>query len=486
MRVLFATPEIAPWVKAGGLGDVSAALPTALARAGIDMRVLVPGYPALLSAFPQRQPIAHIDHPAGALRAATLSRVVRAGAPDLLLLESAGDYERPGGPYQDPRGHDWADNPLRFGLLSRVAALLASSDTPLDWKPAILHCNDWPTALAPAYLRYRLHGASASVVTIHNLAFQGLADASMLGALDLPDEAMRIDGVEFHGRISFLKAGLQHGDRITTVSPTYAREICEPEHGCGLDGLLRYRRERRSGDLSGILNGIDSAEWNPALDPHLAANYSADRLDARLANRGALAARLGINLDADTPLLGMVSRMTHQKGTDLVLAAAHTLIADGACLAVLGSGDTAMQQAWRELAMVHRGRIGLQIGFDESLAHLIEAGADLFLMPSRFEPCGLNQMYSLAYGTPPVVRATGGLADTVVDCNAHTRATGAANGFSFTGLAAADLVAAIRRAITAWREPALWRELQRNGMARDWGWSEPARQYVQLYRSLAP
>ena len=480
-RVLFATPEIAPWVKTGGLGDVSAALPAALAQAGIGVRVLVPAYPALLDAFPERETIANVVQPGGRLAPAALSCAALRPGLELLLLECPTYYERFGGPYQDRTGRDWSDNALRFGLLSKIAALLASTRTPLDWQPDVLHCNDWQTALASAYLHYRLEPAARSVTTIHNLAFQGLFAASLLEALDLPASAMAIDGVEFHGQISFLKAGLQHADRITTVSPTYAREICEPEHGCGLDGLLRHRRDRRASDLRGILNGVDTDEWNPATDRHIAATYDAASLGAKALNRTALAERMGLELDAGTPLLGMVGRLTHQKGVDLVLAAAPALLERGARLAVLGAGEAAMERAWRELAESHPGRIAVQLRFDESLAHQIEAGADMFLMPSRFEPCGLNQMYSLAYGTPPVVRATGGLADTVVDCDARSRAGGTANGFRFADPTVAQLLDATMRAIDAWRDPRLWRELQRNGMSRDWGWSAAARHYAELY-----
>ena len=485
LRILFATPEIAPWVKTGGLGDVSAALPAALAEAGIEVRVLVPAYPALVAAFPDRVALAGIDEPGGQLLPATLSRVVLRPRLELLLLECPACYERLGGPYQDRSGHDWADNALRFGLLSKVAALLASTESPLDWTPDVLHCNDWQTALAPAYLRYGLEPACATVTTVHNLAFQGLFAPSLLGALDLPAAAMAINGVEFHGRISFLKAALQHSDRITTVSPTYAVEICEAEHGFGLDGLLRHRRDRRAGDLVGILNGIDAAEWNPATDRAIAAQYDASSLDAKRVNRAALATRLGLEVGDDTPILGMVSRMTRQKGADLVIDAAPMLIARGARLAVLGSGEHPLERAWRALAAAHPARIAVHVGFDEPLAHRIEAGADLFLMPSRFEPCGLNQMYSLAYGTPPVVRATGGLADTVVDCTPQSLADGSANGFSFGPPTTRALLGAVERALAAWRDPALWRRLQRNGMTRDWSWRTAARRYAELYRSCA-
>jgi len=477
MRVLFATSEIAPWVKTGGLGDVSAALPSALADLGHDVRVLVPAYPPLLAAFPHRTVLASIEHPAGQLLPATVSTVALRPGLGLLLLECPSFYERAGGPYQDPQGRDWDDNALRFGLLSKVAALLASQVSPLDWQPDVLHCNDWQTALAPAYLRYRLQAVAKTVVTIHNLAFRGLFPPDTLADLDLPPDAWAIDGVEFHGQLSFLKAGLQHADQITTVSPTYAREICEAEHGFGLDGLLRHRRSR----LRGILNGIDTREWNPATDRLIAATYSSDTLDAKAVNRAAISARLEISTTPDTPLLGMISRMTHQKGTDLVLAIAESLVARGARLAILGTGEPAMEQAWRALAAAHPGRIGVRIGFDETLAHLIEAGSDMFLMPSRFEPCGLNQMYSLAYGTPPIVHATGGLADTVVDAGDRTHPADAANGFSFQPATQRSLLDAVTRAIAAWRDPPRWRVLQRRGMARDWGWSTAARAYAEAY-----
>lgn len=486
LRILFATPEAAPWVKTGGLGDVSAALPAALAEAGLEVRVLLPAYPAVVSAFPGRVALAQVERPGAELLPATISRVPLQPRLELLLVECPACYERHGGPYQDRSGRDWPDNALRFGLLSKLAALLASNETPLDWRPDVLHCNDWQTALAPAYLRYRHEPIAATVTTIHNLAFQGLFPMTRIHALDLPAAATTVEGVEFHGKISFLKAGLQHSDRLTTVSPTYAREICEPEHGFGLDGLLRHRRDLRNGDLVGILNGIDTREWDPATDGSIAARYSARSLALKQLNRAALGERLGLALKADTPLLGMISRLTRQKGADLVIEAAPALLARGARLAVLGSGDDDLEARWRALAAAHPGRIAAHVGFDEALAHLIEAGADMFLMPSRFEPCGLNQMYSLAYGTPPVVRATGGLADTVVDCTPGTLADGSANGFTFGPAAAHALLAAVDRALGAWRDQGTWRRLQRSGMARDWGWRPAAAQYARLYRSIVP
>ena len=477
MKVLFVVSEIAPWVKTGGLGDVAAALPAAMHAAGLDIRILVPAYPALKAAFPDALPLA--DFPAlgynVSLHAATINQGAAQGLP-LYLLECSDWFERPGNPYLGPDGLDWPDNALRFGLLSRVAALLAGSDSPLDWRPDILHCNDWQTALAPAYLHYLPPAtAAASVLTIHNLAFQGLCARKLLPALELPERAWAMDGVEYYGHLSFLKAGLQFADAITTVSPTYAQEIQTTATGMGLDGLLRHR----AGQLTGILNGIDTAQWNPATDPYLAASYDVDRLDGKTSNKAALRIELGLAA-ADMPVLGIVSRFTEQKGLDLVIDIAKELAALPVQLAVLGNGEHEMEAAFRTLAAQWPRQFAVHIGFDEGLAHRIEAGADLFLMPSRFEPCGLNQMYSLRYGTPPIVRATGGLADTVIDA-ANTRR---GNGFVFTQATPAALLATIRRAVTRWHNVPRWKTLQRRGMSADFGWNSPTRHYADLYQTL--
>ncbi len=479
LPVLFASSELGPWMKTGGLGDVTAALPRALASLGMEVRVLVPGYPELLDAFPRRRTVAVIAPFAG-LPGASLSTARLAPRLSVLILECPTCFDRPGGPYVDARGEDWADNALRFGLLSRTAALLASVESPLAWRPRVLHCNDWQTALAPAYLRYVLQPTAASVVTIHNLAFQGLFAAESLQPLGLPAHAFTFDGVEFYGQLSFLKAGLQCCDRITTVSPTYAEEIRGPELGCGLDGLLRFR----AGQLEGILNGIDTRTWNPARDRLLPARYSLRRLAGKQECRKALEHAYGFDPDPAGPILGMVSRLTQQKGVDLTLAAVDALIAGGVRIAVLGSGEQALEQAWRAAADPHPGRVSVRIGFDEGLAHLIEAGADVFLMPSRFEPCGLNQMYSLAYGTPPVVRSTGGLADTVVDCTPQTLADGTANGFCFVEPTPQALFETVLRAVECWHDRATWRRIQRNGMAQDFSWSRAAGRYKALYQEL--
>ena len=480
LRVLFVTPELAPWVKSGGLGDVSAALPAALRAIGIDVRVLVPAYPPLRAACADVRPVTETLRLGGAFAPAKLL-AAQPGAVPLILVECAACYERKGGAYQDFRGKDWPDNALRFGLLSRVAARLGADDTPLHWKPHVVHCHDWPAGLAPAYLRHAGGARSATLMTIHNVAFQGLFPLAAGTALGLPPQSFSMDGVEFHGRLSFLKAGIVYADRISTVSPTYAREIQTDEMGCGLGGLLRHR----SRDLVGILNGIDAGVWNPATDAVIAQRYDRAHLQRKAANKRALQRKLGLAPQGGIPLLGVVSRLTHQKGLDLLLEIAASVIGYPAQLAVLGSGESALETALRELAARFPGRAGCVIGYDEALAHLIEAGADIFVMPSRYEPCGLNQMYSMRYGTIPVVRATGGLADTVTDCNEHTLANGSATGFAFREPAPLALLAAIRRALEAWSDQAGWRRLQENGMARDFGWQASARRYVELYEALA-
>jgi starch synthase len=473
MKVLFCTSEIAPWVKTGGLGDVAAALPPALRAAGVDVRVLVPYYPAMRRALPpETAPIVASFGNFGAHFAGSVLR--EAMAPDgtpLLLLDSLAYFDRPGNPYLGPEGHDWADNHLRFGLLSRIAAWLGSEDNFLPWRPEILHCNDWQTALAPAYLKLLPGRRARSVVTVHNLAFQGTFGQHTLHELGLPPSSWAVHGIEYYGLLSFLKAGLYYAEAITTVSPSYAAEIQTDAEGMGLAGLLRDRCI----DLTGILNGIDTEAWNPAGDPHLKTAYDARRLDAKVHNKSALQEEMGLAVRNDIPLIGVVSRLTHQKGLDLVPAIHEAIAALPAQLAVLGSGERGLEEAFRGLAARHPGHFAVRIGFDEALAHRIEAGADMFLMPSRFEPCGLNQMYSLRYGTPPIVRDTGGLADTVID---------GVNGFSFHEPTPAALLLTLRRAEELWHHKKAWRHMQIEGMNRDVGWNEPARLYASLYDRL--
>jgi starch synthase len=448
MRILFVTPECAPFAKTGGLGDVSAALPAALRALGLEVDVLLPGYAEVMGKLGTAGEAGAFDE------LGCDSRLLR--KEHVLVLRCAALYERDGTPYQDASGQDWPDNALRYGLLSRVAARLAREYD-------VVHCNDWQAALAPVYER-----RTPSVLTVHNLAFQGNFDRDWLARLGLPEAYFSMEKLEFHGRISFLKGGLVHADAITTVSPGYAREIRSEEYGCGLDGVLRARGER----LSGIINGIATEEWDPATDPHLAARYDADSLERKRANKEALQRRLNLAVDPGVPLLGFIGRLTHQKGADLIAAAADELVAAPAQLVFLGRGERGFEVALAAVAARHPGRVAAAIGFNEELAHLIEAGADIFLMPSRFEPCGLNQMYSQRYGTPPVARATGGLADTVADGE---------TGFLFEKAESAALVAAVRRALACYQDRSRWREMQRAAMRRDFSWAVPARRYADLY-----
>lgn len=478
LKVLFATSEITPWIKTGGLADVSGALPPALAAAGCDVRILVPAYPAIKGAFPRQ--LRRIPVPQLAPRLPACSIIETEPVAEgvyFWLIDAPGLFDRPGNPYNDSFGHDWADNVWRFGLLSRVAAWLAESASQTGWQPDILHCNDWHTALAPAYLRY-LGGRTRSVLTVHNMAFHGLYPATCLEDLALPPHAFSFDGVEFHGKLSFLKAGLQAATRITTVSPTYAREVQTKAFGCGLEGLLRYRADV----LDGILNGIDLSQWNPASDPLIPNDYSRDSLERKAQNTTALKKRLGL-VPGDAPLLGIVSRMTHQKGFSLILEIADQLIATGCQFVILGSGEKRMERDFSELAHRHPRQAMVVIGYEEGLAHQIEAGADIFLMPSLFEPCGLNQMYSLRYGTPPVVRRTGGLADTVVDTTPETLADGTANGFVFDDPDPQALFATVMRAVATKRDAATWTRVQQNGMALEMGWDQAAQHYLDVYRA---
>ena len=478
MRVLFVTSEITPLVKTGGLADVSGALPAALRALGVDVRVLLPGYANVLQALPSLHALPHKLTLAGFPDVRLLLGALPDGVP-LIVIDCPALYARGGGPYQDESGADWVDNAQRFGLLSWVAALLSSSDLTLGWKPDLVHCNDWQSGLAPAHLHFSMQHAP-SVMTVHNLAFQGAFPAYMSTQLGLPEQSYQPEGVEFYGNLSFLKAGLYFADHITTVSPTYAREIQGEELGFGMQGLLT----RRNNVLTGILNGIDTAAWDPATDLHLARTYDAADLSGKAANKRALQERMGLRTDTDIPLFGLVSRFTYQKGVDTVLKIATALFKLPAQLVLLGNGDEDLQQAALELAHSYPGKMAVQVGFDEGLSHLIEAGADIFLMPSRFEPCGLNQMYSQRYGTPPLVHATGGLIDSVVDCTPQTLALGTASGFVFNKMDAPGLLAAARRAVTIYRDKKTWQALQRSGMGKDFGWEKSAAAYRDIYTQV--
>jgi starch synthase len=482
LRVLYAAAELYPWVKSGGLGDVTAALPPALAALGAEVRLLLPGFPGFLDAFPGIADAARLHTPFASERVRVgLGRVPDSGI-DAYLIDQPAFYDRPGNPYAGPDGRDWPDNHRRFGLFGWIAAALARGADPL-WRPDIVHAHDWHAGLAPAYVAATPPASkpAATVFTIHNLAYQGLFPAASFPELALPPGFFATDGVEFHGAISFIKAGLFYADRLTTVSPTYAREIRTPAFGHGLDGLLRSR----AGVLTGILNGVDTRIWDPRRDTMLPQPYGPEDAGAgKRAAKAALRRRLGLEAREDVPLFGVVSRLTPQKGLDLLLAGLPELVAGSGQLAVLGSGDADLESGFASAAAAYRGRVAVEIGYDEALSHLIIGGSDAVLVPSRFEPCGLTQLYALRYGTLPLVHRVGGLADTVVDATAVSLADGTATGFAFDGDSPQALITAIERAVRLFREPQLWRRVMQRAMAQDFSWEAAARRYRALYQDL--
>jgi starch synthase len=476
LEVLAVASEVYPLIKTGGLADVAGALPAALKGEGVRVRTLVPGYPAVMRAL-RRPAVAHAFKEFFGGPARVLA--VRAKSMDLLVLDAPHLFNRPGGPYAGPDGRDWSDNARRFAALARLAASIGQGILE-GYLPDVIHAHDWQAGLVPAFLTYDGGPRPRVVMTVHNLAFQGQFDRGMLSWLGLPPQSFSADGVEYYGDIGFLKAGLRLADAITTVSPTYAAEICTPEGGMGLDGLLRGRADK----LSGILNGIDVKVWDPAVDPLLTQTYASGDVTGRAFNKAALQAEMGLEQNPEAPLFGVVSRLSWQKGLDLLLGALPTLLSEGGQLVVLGAGDGGLEYGFAQAARHQPRRIACHIGYDEELAHRFQAGCDAILVPSRFEPCGLTQLCALRYGAVPVVARVGGLSDTVIDAGPMAVAAGAGTGVQFSPVNGPMLESAIRRAAGLYRQPPAWRRLQANGMASDVSWGRAARQYADLYRGL--
>jgi starch synthase len=481
-KVLFVSSEVFPLIKTGGLADVSGSLPAALQHLGSDIRILMPGYPAVLNQLKDLHSIASISNLPVIDQAELLLGTIAGSQVKVLVIKAADLYERDGGPYADSNGQEWLDNPLRFGVLAKVAAILSSAHSPVkDWQPDIVHCNDWQTGLTPAYMKLVEHSLAKSVISLHNMAFQGCYSPSWLSTLGLPYANFSIEGYEYHGQLSFLKAGIFYADAITTVSPRYAQEIQTAACGFGLEGLLA----KRGHEIKGILNGIDTDDWNPAADQHLCSQYTPANLSAKKLVKAELQKTLGLIHDASAPLLGVVSRLTHQKGLDLLLPCIQQLLDGGCQLALLGNGEKPLEQAFVDLAGRNPGKVSVTIGYNEPLSHQLMAGSDLFIMPSRFEPCGLNQLYGLAYGTPPVVNATGGLADSVIDTNTTNIENATANGFVMVEASADALLASINRALALFiHDQKTWCKIQHNGMSKNLSWDKSALEYLQVYQSL--
>jgi starch synthase len=477
LRVLSVASECVPLVKTGGLADVVGALPDAVAPHGVEITTLLPGYPAVMRAIGKRRTL-H-TYPALLGEPARLVTAKLNGHP-LIVLDAPAYFAREGGPYGNAAGHDWPDNWRRFAALSRAAADLAAGSAK-GRRFQVLHAHDWQAAMALAFLRFgpsQSEEGIPSVMTIHNIAFQGWFGAEIFAGLGLPQEAWSMHGVEYHGGVGFLKAGMEAASAITTVSPTYAAEIRDPQYGMGLEGIVLSRGER----VRGILNGIDKAQWNPQNDAELAVRFGRRGLDRRAVNKRALEAELALE-PGDGPLVVVVSRLTWQKGMDVLLEVVDHLVGIGGRLAMLGAGDATLEAGFRAAAARHPGRIAVRTGYDEALAHRMQGGGDAILIPSRFEPCGLTQLYGLAYGCVPVVARTGGLADTVIDANVAALQAGVATGIQFDGVTLPALTAALSRSVALYRGPH-WRMLQRNGMECDFSWARSGRAYADLYAQL--
>lgn len=478
LSVLSVASEAVPLVKTGGLADVAGALPGALASHGVTVTTLLPGFPSVIAAVKRGKVLHAYDDLLGQPARLVAGKL---GDRPLIVLDAPAFFTREGSPYADPAGKDWADNWRRFAAFGRAAADLAGGlvkGRSFD----LVHAHDWQAAMALAYLRFApVKGSKPvpSVMTIHNMAFQGYFDAGIFASLGLPRAAWSIDGVESYGGVGFLKAGLEAASAITTVSPTYAQEIRDAEYGMGLEGLIRSR----AGRVRGIVNGIDTGEWNPASDRHIAQTYSARTLARKAANKRALEAEFGLE-PGDGPLFVVISRLTWQKGIDVLVEALDHLAGIGGRLALLGSGDQGIVDGMHAAAARHPGRIAVRIGYDEALSHRMQAGGDAILVPSRFEPCGLTQLYGLAYGCVPVVARTGGLADTVIDANLAALDAGVATGVQFTGVHYSALAAAIDRAVQLYRAPGVWTQLQKNGMKADFSWRNSGAAYAALYAEL--
>ncbi|MEN8175685.1 MAG: glycogen synthase GlgA, partial [Pseudomonadota bacterium] len=428
MKVLFAASEVAPLIKTGGLADVAGSLPASLHALGVDVRLVLPAYPEAVAKLAQAREVTTLSvGPDGTPVHLLAAHMGDANLP-VYLVDHSASFDRAGNPYVAPGGSDWADNADRFALFCRVITEMGMGRAGLDWQPDVVHCNDWQTGLAPALLYHEGKNRPRTLFTIHNLSYQGFFSNEVYSHLKLPWDLWHFEGLEFHGGFSFIKGGIAYSDCISTVSPTYATEILSGKGGYGLEGLLIKRRDR----LIGIVNGVDYQTWNPAEDPLITQRYDASTFELKARNKTALQRRLGLEAGDDSLLFGHIGRMVHQKGVDLILDMLPQLMAGkNAQLAILGSGDAGLETRVKEAARRYPGRVGASIGYDESLSHLIEAGCDAFLMPSRFEPCGLNQMYSLRYGTVPIVHRVGGLADTVVDATPANMLTGKATGFTF-------------------------------------------------------
>ena len=475
-KILFVTSEAHPLIKTGGLADVCGSLPKALAELSQDIRLIIPNYQALKTTESVRFMCSiRVDN--------RNINILETRMPDSQVIVWLVDYPSyfnyPGNPYVDEQGESWPNNAERFGLFCRIAVEAAMDRVNQDWKPDVVHCNDWQSGLVPALLSFE-NDRPSTIFTIHNMAYQGLFPASAAATLNIPGQLWHPAGLEFHGMLSFIKGGLVYADYITTVSPTYALEIQTAEFGYGLEGLLDHRKEF----LGGIINGIDLDQWDAEKDPYIAQTYSLSTLNKKQLNKVALQTKFSLPVKGDIPLFGLIGRLVAQKGIDMILECLPEMMTMDIQFVLLGSGDKEFEKQLKDLALLYPDKIAVQIGYDEALAHLIEAGSDVFLMPSRFEPCGLNQMYSQRYGTIPIVRKTGGLADTVTDSLPTTLADKTASGIVFSEASASALLEAIKRTLILYSMPDTWKKMQTNAMNKNFSWQRSAQEYLELYEKI--
>jgi len=473
-KVLYISSEVFPLIKTGGLADVAGSLPIALLKQSQDVRLLLPAYPEVINKLSSVKKISSQTY--YNLKVNINEARLPGSNVVLWLVDCPAVYDRPGGPYIDQHGEAWKDNAFRFAILCLSAVDIALNNLELNWKPDIVHCNDWQTGLVPALLS--LHkNRPATIFTIHNLAYQGNFNYQTFSDLKLPNELWHMEGIEFYNQLSFMKGGLAYSDKINTVSPNYAKEILQAEFGYGLDGLLSKRQK----DLTGIINGIDEKYWNPGTDNLIIQKYNRRSLHKKSLNKTALQNNLSLPIDETIPLIGMVSRLVEQKGLDIILQSLNELMQLDIQIVILGTGDTHYEIQLSEWAIKQSEKFKVIIGYSEELAHRIEAASDIYLMPSTFEPCGLNQLYSLRYGTLPVVTAVGGLSDTVVDTNEASIINNTANGFIMTEPTAKQLTATIKKSLEYYKDSKTWRQLQNNAMKFDSSWATSANRYIKLY-----
>lgn len=474
-KILYLSSEAFPLIKTGGLADVAGSLPVALLKQNQDIRLLLPAYPEAIKKIKKNKILAKTSYYNQSVK------IIETRLPGsnviVWLVDCPAAFNRPGGPYTNHHGQEWDDNALRFAIFCLAAVDIALNKLALHWRPDVVHCNDWQSGLVPALLSLQ-RKRPATVFTVHNLAYQGIFDKQTFSDLNLPDELWHINGLEFYGQLSFIKGGLAYADKISTVSGNYAKEILQAEYSYGLEGLLKHRVKH----ISGILNGIDEKHWNPGTDKHLAKKYNRRSLNNKSLNKTSLQKELSLSIDSSIPLMGMVSRLVEQKGLEFILKSLTAILSLPIQFVILGTGDSHYEVLLSNWASKYPKQLKIVIGYDEALAHRIEAASDMYLMPSTFEPCGLNQLYSLRYGTLPIVTPVGGLADTVFDASKKNINDGIANGFVLKSKNSAALLVTIKRALAMYQKPNLWRQLQINAMSGDYSWQTSARKYISLYQ----